>query len=198
MINGLYRLLLFCFFILSTQISFSASKTGKRILENNYEKKRPFIGNRYMQNVSTGKMSFYHTGLDFRGHKGSLVIAPLDGVVMGVQDKKIKANAEAYFNISARIKHAGGLETDYQHLDQVFVQGGDKVKRGMVIGTKGTTGYRNNKFDRRPPGYPHLHFEVWKEGRRIDPTPFMVGCFNPNRNYKELEMAYPGGCSYKK
>ncbi len=66
-----------------------------------------------------------------------MVIAPLDGEVMGVQDKKIKANAEAYFNISARIKHAGGLETDYQHLDKVFVQGGDKVKRGMVIGTKG-------------------------------------------------------------
>ena len=175
-----------------------ATETGQRILENNYEKKRSNIGNKFMQNVSTGKMSFYHTGVDFKGPTGSLVIAPLDGEVMGVQDKKIKANAEAYFNISARIKHPGGLETDYQHLDKVFVQGGDIVKRGMVIGTKGTTGYRNNMHDKRPPGYPHLHFEVWKDGRRIDPMPFMVGCFNPNKQYAELEMVYPGGCSYKK
>ena len=53
-------------------------------------------------------------------------------------------------------------------------------------------------YDKRPPGYPYLHFEVWKDGRRIDPMPFMVGCFNPNKQYAELEMVYPGGCSYKK
>ena len=68
-----------------------AAETGQRILENNYEKKRSNIGNKFMQNVSTGKMSFYHTGVDFKGPAGSLVIAPLDGEVMGVQDKKIKA-----------------------------------------------------------------------------------------------------------
>ena len=185
-------------YLFLSSLTFAAPETGKRILTDNYEKNNSFIGNKFMQEVSTGRMNFIHPGVDFRGPTGSLVIAPLDGEVIGVQDKKIKMNSEAYFNISARIKHADGIETDYQHLDEVFVQGGDKVKRGTVIGTKGTTGFRNNKFDQRPPGYPHLHFEVWKEGRRLDPMPFMVGCFNPNREYKTLEMVYPGGCSYNK
>jgi murein DD-endopeptidase MepM/ murein hydrolase activator NlpD len=183
-------------FLLSSALA--APETGQRVLTDNYEKTSPNIGNRHMQSVSTGKTTFFHPGVDFKGYTGSLVIAPLDGEVMGVQEKRIKANSEAYFNISARIKHAGGLETDYQHLDEVFVRGGDKVKRGTVIGTKGTTGYRNNMSDKRPPGYPHLHFEVYKDGQIKDPIPFMVGCFNPKREYKPLEFVYPGGCSYKK
>ena len=191
-------LVLFISYLFFSSSIVAAPETGQRILTDNYEKRNSAIGNRFNEMANTGSMVFKHTGVDFKGPTGSLVIAPLDGEVVGVQEKKIKANLGAYFNVSARIKHAGGLETDYQHLDEVFVRGGDKVKRGMVIGTKGTTGYRNNIHDRRPPGYPHLHFEVWKEDRRIDPMPFMVGCFNPNREYKTLEMVYPGGCSYKK
>ena len=108
-------------FLLSSALA--APETGQRVLTDNYEKTSPNIGNRHMQSVSTGKTTFFHPGVDFKGYTGSLVIAPLDGEVIGVQEKRIKANSEAYFNISARIKHAGGLETDYQHLDEVFVRG---------------------------------------------------------------------------
>ena len=169
------------------------------MLTDNYEKENPAIGNGYNKMVDSGSENFLHMGVDFLGPTGSLVISPADGEVVGVQDKKIKfGSGGSYFNISARIKHAGGLESDYGHLDQVFVKEGDKVKRGTVIGTKGTTGFRSVN-DRRPTGYPHLHFELWNAtGGRIDPMPYMVGCFNPNREYKPLEFVYPGGCSYKK
>jgi len=192
-------LVLFISYLFFSSSIFAAPETGKRVLTDNYEKKNPAIGNGYNKMASTGKESFLHMGVDFKGPTGSLVIAPADGEVVGVQDKKIKfGSGGSYFNISARIKHAGGLESDYGHLDQVFVKEGDKVKRGTVIGTKGTSGFRSNN-DRRPPGYPHLHFELWNAtGGRIDPMPYMVGCFNPNREYKPLEFVYPGGCSYKK
>ena len=193
-----YLVLFISYFFFSSSI-FAASETGKRVLTDNYEKENPAIGNGYNKMVDSGSENFLHMGVDFQGPTGSLVISPADGEVVGVQDKKIKFGSDgSYFNISARIKHAGGLESDYGHLDQVFVKEGDKVKRGTVIGTKGTSGFRSIN-DRRPPGYPHLHFELWNAtGGRIDPMPYMVGCFNPNREYKPLEFVYPGGCSYKK
>ena len=136
-----------------------------------------------------------HTGVDFHGNTGTKIIAPMDGVVMGVQDKKILAGSKysgSYFNISARIQHANNLQTDYGHMDSVLVQAGDKVIRGVtVIGTMGTTGFRDSLKDRRPPGYPHLHFEVWTQDRRIDPMPFFVGCFDPSKTYGPKEMVYP-------
>ena len=193
-----YLVLFISYFFFSSSI-FAAPETGKRVLTDNYEKRNPAIGNGYNKMVDSGSENFLHMGVDFQGPTGSLVISPADGEVVGVQDKKIKfGSGGSYFNISARIKHAGGLESDYGHLDQVFVKEGDKVKRGTVIGTKGTSGFRSIN-DRRPPGYPHLHFELWNAtGGRIDPMPYMVGCFNPNREYKPLEFVYPGGCSYKK
>ena len=193
-----YLVLFISYFFFSSSI-FAAPETGKRVLTDNYEKENPAIGNGYNKMVNSGSENFLHMGVDFQGPTGSLVISPADGEVVGVQDKKIKFGSDgSYFNISARIKHAGGLESDYGHLDQVFVKEGDKVKRGTVIGTKGTSGFRSIN-DRRPPGYPHLHFELWNAtGGRIDPMPYMVGCFNPNREYKPLEFVYPGGCSYKK
>jgi murein DD-endopeptidase MepM/ murein hydrolase activator NlpD len=132
-----------------------------------------------------------HTGVDFHGSTGTKIIAPMDGVVIGVQDKKILAGSKysgSYFNISARIQHANDLETDYGHMDSVLVQ----VIRGVtVIGTMGTTGFRDSVKDRRPPKYPHLHFEVWTQDRRIDPMPFFVGCFDPSKTYGPKEMVYP-------
>ena len=59
---------------------------------------------------------YKHVGVDFHGNTGTKIIAPMDGVVMGVQDKKILAGSKysgSYFNISARIQHANNLETDY-------------------------------------------------------------------------------------
>jgi len=73
-------------------LAFAVTETDKQVLTDNYEKSSCNIGNRHMQLVNTGQKSFYHPGVDFKGSTGSLVISPLDGVVIGVQDKKIISN----------------------------------------------------------------------------------------------------------
>lgn len=57
-----------------------------------------------------------------------------------------------------------GWTTAYGHLDAILVSEGQEVQRGAQIGTVGSTGYATG---------PHLHYEVWRQGVNIDPTPFV-------------------------
>lgn len=57
-----------------------------------------------------------------------------------------------------------GWTTAYGHLDAILVRDGQEVRRGAQIGTVGSTGYATG---------PHLHYEVWRWGVNIDPTPFV-------------------------
>ncbi|MCS6842454.1 MAG: peptidoglycan DD-metalloendopeptidase family protein [Roseiflexus sp.] len=59
---------------------------------------------------------------------------------------------------------ATGWTTAYGHLDAVLVSDGQEVQRGAQIGTVGSTGYATG---------PHLHYEVWRHGVNVDPTPFV-------------------------
>ncbi len=64
-----------------------------------------------------------------------------------------------------RIRHDNGLETVYAHCMSIRVVVGQKVTRGQTIGLVGNTG--------RSTG-PHLHFEVWKDGRRVNPLLYVT------------------------
>ena len=59
-----------------------------------------------------------------------------------------------------------GWVTAYGHLDSIMVSEGQVVQRGTQIGTVGSTGYATG---------PHLHYEIWRQGINIDPTPFVFG-----------------------
>jgi len=59
-----------------------------------------------------------------------------------------------------------GWITAYGHLDSIMVSEGQIVQRGAQIGTVGSTGYATG---------PHLHYEIWRQGINIDPTPFVFG-----------------------
>jgi len=59
-----------------------------------------------------------------------------------------------------------GWVTAYGHLDSIMVSEGQVVHRGAQIGTVGSTGYATG---------PHLHYEIWRQGINIDPTPFVFG-----------------------
>ncbi len=98
-----------------------------------------------------------HKGVDFAAPKGSPIYATGNGVV-----EKLKSSMRNYGKVVV-INHGFGYETLYAHMSKRNVQPGDTVKRGQVIGYVGRTG--------RVTGV-HLHYEVLKDGRSINPRKF--------------------------
>ncbi len=104
----------------------------------------------------TGK-SEMHRGVDFAGKSGSDVVAVAGGIVT----QAAKHGAYGYL---VEIDHGNGYITRYGHNQFLLVQAGEAIKRGQVIAKLGSTG--------RSTG-PHVHFEVLKDGARIDPMKFV-------------------------
>jgi hypothetical protein len=98
-----------------------------------------------------------HTGIDLIAEEGVPVVSSDEGVV-------IKANmAEAWGNIII-VQHDATYSTTYSHLKSMNVKAGDRVKKGDVIGQVGNTGL-STKY--------HLHFELHKNGKAIDPITYL-------------------------
>ncbi len=98
----------------------------------------------------------FHTGLDIVAPSGTLVLATADGVVTRV-------GRESGYGKMVQLSHGYGLGTLYGHLSVTLVRPGQRVHRGDVIGRVGSTG--------RSTG-PHVHYEVVKGGRRVDPRKY--------------------------
>lgn len=104
----------------------------------------------------TGKPA-NHTGIDFAGKFGDPITAVADGVVTW--------SADRYgYGIMVEINHGNGYSTRYAHNSENLVAVGDEVKKGQVVAHMGETG--------RATG-PNLHFEVLKNGRRVNPVNFI-------------------------
>ena len=99
----------------------------------------------------------WHAGIDFAGRQGSDVIAVASGVVV-FADRR-----DGYGNM-VEIHHGNGISSRYGHHDKLLVKAGQIVKKGDVIGLMGNSG--------RSTG-PHVHFEVLRNGKNIDPTRFV-------------------------
>jgi murein DD-endopeptidase MepM/ murein hydrolase activator NlpD len=106
----------------------------------------PFTGERVM-----------HWGLDFSGTRGTEVLSVANGVV-------VWAAARADYGKTVEIDHGNGYLTRYAHNDELTVRAGDQVAAGQLIGRMGSTGRASG---------PHVHFEVLKDGRRINPSRFV-------------------------
>jgi len=105
----------------------------------------------------TGK-STWHAGVDFAGRDASDVIAVAGGVVTYA--------AKRYgYGLMVEITHGDGYVTRYGHHSALLVKVGDVVKKGQIIGKMGSSG--------RSTG-PHVHFEVLKNGRHVDPTRYVA------------------------
>ena len=102
--------------------------------------------------------SAWHAGVDFAGRDGSDVIAVASGVVT-------YAAIRSGYGKMVEINHGDGFATRYGHHAVILVSAGDIVKKGQVIGTMGTSG--------RSTG-PHVHFEVLKNGRHVDPARYVA------------------------
>lgn len=100
-----------------------------------------------------------HCGVDFAVSEGTPVRAAADGVV------KVAKEAGTYGNL-IRLTHDGAYETRYGHLSEFAVEPGTQVRAGDVIGYSGSTG--------RSTG-PHLHYEVRRYGKALDPMNAAAG-----------------------
>jgi murein DD-endopeptidase MepM/ murein hydrolase activator NlpD len=105
----------------------------------------------------TGRMA-WHGGVDFAGKPGSDVVAVASGVVTFAGERN-------GYGRMIEINHGAGYITRYGHHDELLVAAGDVVKKGQVIGRMGSTG--------RSTG-PHVHFEVLKDGRPVDPARYVA------------------------
>lgn len=98
-----------------------------------------------------------HLGLDVSAKTGTPVHATAKGTI-----QKVKHSNSGYGNVIT-IEHLFGFETKYAHLDKTIVKQGQAVKKGDIIGFVGNTGKSTGS---------HLHYEVIKNKRHIDPYPF--------------------------
>jgi len=135
---------------------------GQNLKERVYPQGRPvqagwissYFGKR--TDPFTGKPA-NHTGVDFAGKLGAGVAAVADGVVTW--------SADRYgYGVMVEINHGNGYATRYAHNSKNLVAVGDEVKKGQAIALMGETG--------RATG-PNLHFEVLKNGQRVNPVNFI-------------------------
>ena len=104
----------------------------------------------------TGKPA-NHTGIDFAGKLGDPVNAVAEGVVTWSGDRY-------GYGVMVEINHGNGYATRYAHNSENLVAVGDEVKKGQLVALMGETG--------RATG-PNLHFEVLRNGRRVNPFNFI-------------------------
>lgn len=106
------------------------------------------------------KVRKMHEGMDFTAKTGTPIYATGDGVVARAD------NTVSGYGNHIVIRHGFGYETLYGHLSKYKCRAGQRVKRGDVIGYVGSTG--------RSEG-PHLHYEVHKNGKVVNPLNFYYG-----------------------
>ena len=106
----------------------------------------------------------FHYGMDFTAKRGTPIYATGNGIV------KRADNRSAGYGKHLRIDHGFGYVSLYAHLSKFNVRRGQRVKRGDVIGYVGNSG--------RSVG-PHLHYEIMKDNKKINPLNFYYGNLSP-------------------
>ncbi len=116
----------------------------------------------------------FHKGMDFTAPRGTPVYATGNGVV-----KRADRRASGYGR-HVRIDHGFGYVSLYAHLYKYVVKKGQKVKRGDLIGFVGSTGRSQA---------PHLHYEIFKDGKNLNPINFYYGDLSPEEFAELLKVA---------
>ncbi|MEW6469168.1 MAG: peptidoglycan DD-metalloendopeptidase family protein [Bacteroidota bacterium] len=127
------------------------------------------------------KTSEFHPGMDFAAPMGTPIYATGDGFV-----ERADANAQGYGN-HVVLNHGFGYQTLYAHMSKIAVTVGQKVKRGQVIGYVGSTGLSTA---------PHVHYEVIKNGEKVNPINFYYNDLTPEEYQKLIEMSSKASQSF--
>ncbi len=122
-----------------------------------------------------------HTGMDFTAPQGTPIYSTGDGKI-----EKVKRSRKGYGN-HVIIDHGYGYQTLYAHMKKYIVYRGQKVKRGEIIGYVGSTGTSVA---------PHLHYEVMKNKRKINPVNYYYNDLSPEEYEKMLEISSQNNQSF--
>ena len=120
--------------------------------------KKGWMSSRYGMRTDpfTGRLA-WHGGVDFAGKSGSDIVAVASGVVTWA--------AKRYgYGLLVEVNHGNGYKTRYAHCNEIKVKVGEVVRKDQVVALMGSTG--------RSTG-PHVHFEVYKNGRTVDPAAYI-------------------------
>lgn len=120
------------------------------------------------------KVNKFHQGIDFSAPVGTEIYSTGDGKVISVEKSR-----KGYGN-QLIIDHGFGYKTRYCHLQKFTVKKGETVKRGQQIGTVGNTGKSSG---------PHLHYEVLKNDRAVNPIHFFFNDLTPEEYELILEKS---------
>ena len=116
----------------------------------------------------------FHYGVDFSAPKGTPIYATGNGKVAKVQKSR------RGFGNHVIINHGFGYESLYAHMTKYTVRKGQKVKRGDIIGYVGSSGKSTA---------PHLHYEVHKDGKKINPAYYFHNDLSPAEFDRMLELS---------
>lgn len=122
-----------------------------------------------------------HTGMDFPSTTGTPAHSTGDGMV-----ESVESNYWGYGNVVI-INHGFGYKTMYAHLSEFKCKPGQKVNRGDVIGLVGTTGKSTA---------PHLHYEVVKNGEKVNPVYYYYNDLSPEEYEEMLKASTSSGTSF--
>lgn len=127
------------------------------------------------------KTQEFHPGMDFPAAEGVPIYATGDGIV-----EQSDANMQGYGN-HVVINHGYSYQTLYGHMSKIMVRAGQKVKRGQLIGLVGSTGLSTA---------PHLHYEVIKNGQKVNPINFYYNDLNPEQYQQMLQLSQQSSQSF--
>jgi murein DD-endopeptidase MepM/ murein hydrolase activator NlpD len=127
------------------------------------------------------KTARFHAGLDFTAPQGTPIYATANGVA------KIAGNTGNGYGNYVVLNHGYGYETLYGHMYRVKLRVGERVRRGEVIGYVGSTGKSTG---------PHCHYEVHKNGQRIDPVYFFYNDLTPEQFDRIIKLAAASNQSF--
>jgi murein DD-endopeptidase MepM/ murein hydrolase activator NlpD len=112
----------------------------------------------------------FHAGMDFTSPRGTKIYATGDGYVETTEKRRWG------YGYNIVINHGYGFKTRYAHMSKFKVRRGERVKRGQVIGLVGSTGKSTA---------PHLHYEVIKNGKRVNPIGYYYNDLS-SEEYEEM------------
>lgn len=121
----------------------------------------PLAARGYVTRGHLARIRGSHPGMDIAVASGSQILASGGGTVAEVGEDSV-------YGRFVRIAHPGGYESLYAHASALLVRTRDRVPEGRVIALSGSTGVSTA---------PHLHFEIRKDGRSVDPGALV---HNPN------------------